>query len=504
MHMIAPMVGTWADLSTRLFWLSRFRRAIAKHSRPLCDLVHQDVGKPPWEALAAELLPLLASCAWHRRRAPGLLRERSVGRGPVWALGQRQSVQRLPLGTVAIIATWNYPLGLLGVQLVQALLAGNRVLVKPSERAPAAQLALLQLAADCGLPPGVLRWTEPTRGAGPAMLDAGTQPGPDRIDHVVFTGSTAVGRHIAAWAAQHLIPTTLELSGSDSAIVLSDADPATAARSIFAAVRLNAGQTCTAPRRALVHMDVYQRLLAELAPLAAGCGPLRLIDRAAADHADRLVRDSIALGARPLCGVYEPAAPATADPHGPHGMRPAVLADCPAGAPLATEEHFAPALAVVPCASDGHALELHARAGQRLATAIFTRDTRRARSMAGALGTSSVTINDCVVPTAHPGVGIGGAGASGWGVTRGPEGLLALTRPVYVSRTRLRLRTPTGVPTRRVVERMHRLAAWLYGGGSGPAAPPLAPAHRADATGPTTGPSRCAAHGRSDHEVKHA
>lgn len=496
--MIAPLVGAWADLSTRLLWLSRFRRATAAHSRALCDLVHRDVGKPPWEALAAEVLPLLASCAWHHRRAPGLLRERSAGRAPVWALGQRQSVQRAPVGTVAIIATWNYPIGLLGVQLVQALVAGNRVIVKPSERAPASQLALLQLAADCGLPPGVLRWTEPTRGAGPAMLDAGTRPGPDRIDHVVFTGSTAVGRHIAAWAAQHLIPTTLELSGSDSALVLGDADPGTAARSLFAAVRLSAGQTCTAPRRALVHIGVYQRLLDELAPLAAGCGPLRVIDRAAADHADRLVRDSIALGARPLSGVYEPPAPATPDEMGPHAMRPAVLVDCPPGAPLAVAEHFAPALAVVPCASDAQALELHARVEQRLATAVFTRDTRRARALAGALGTVSVTINDCVVPTAHPGVGIGGVGASGWGVTRGPEGLLALTRPVYVSRTRLRPRTPTGVPTARVVERMHRLAGWLYGGGSG--VPPIDNPGRAPHAEPAPG----TAHDRSDHEVKHA
>ena len=186
--------------------------------------------------------------------------------GAWWSIGQRHQVERVPLGRIGIIATWNYPVQLLGVQLVQALAAGNRVVVKPSERTPRTQALLLDLARRAGLPEGTLDVLPATRDAGAAMLQHA------EMDHLVFAGSTAVGRRIAEAAARRLLPSTLELSGRDTAFVLADADPALAARTIWSAVTMNAGQTCMAPRRVLVDSRVYERFLAALARLPRAPG----------------------------------------------------------------------------------------------------------------------------------------------------------------------------------------------------------------------------------------
>ncbi|MBL8991551.1 MAG: aldehyde dehydrogenase [Phycisphaerae bacterium] len=448
------LLAAWSDLPGRLAWVRAFRRLVATHQDELVALVAQETHKPPFEALTADILPLLVSCRWHERRAAGLLRPRRV-RGKGWfAPGQRHWVHREPVGLVGIIATWNYPLQLLGIQLVQALVAGNRVVVKPSEHAPNSQQRLMELAVAAGLPHGVLRWTEATRDAGPRMLDH------ERPDHVIFTGSTRVGRQVAAWAAQSLTPTTLELSGHDSALVLADADPALAARAIWNGVVMNAGQTCMAPRRVLVDRSIYDRFLDALAPLAAGARPLRLIDDAPAARCWELASSALADGARSLSGVLE-------RPDGPW-IRPLAMVDCPPKAALVDGDHFGPVVAVVPVSGLEDALRVHRRGGQHLSASVYTRDVAAARHAAAALGASYVTINDTVLPTVHPATGIGGRGLSGWGVSRGDEGLLAMTRAVTISATSARLRLPMGTPTTASAAALARLIRRVFGGGRPP------------------------------------
>jgi aldehyde dehydrogenase (NAD+) len=457
-------VPDWA-LADRLNWLARFERLLARHRDELCLFMADEIGKPPFEGLTSDLMPLLAACRWLRRRAPRLLRPRPV-RGRAWfQLGQRLAIAREPLGTVAIIATWNYPVQLLGIQLIQALVAGNRVIVKPSENAPRTQQRLLTLGVAAGLPDGALTWVEPTRDAGPRLLRE------HHVDHVVFTGSTRVGREVAAWAAGTLTPTTLELSGRDSALVLDDADPRLAARAIWNAVVTNAGQTCMAPRRALVDQRVYEAFLAALAPLAAGARPVCLIAPDPAARAFDLARDAVARGGRSLSGILEP--PLAADPR---RLRPLAIVDCPDSAPLVEGDHFAPILAVVPVRDLSHALALHARCTQHLATSVFTRRPARRPGLARALGAGIVLFNDCLLPVGHPGVALGGRGESGWGVSRGADGLLAMTRAVHVTSTHPRLRTPLAPPTTAMVRTISSLVGRWYGASRATPAPPLDPA----------------------------
>jgi acyl-CoA reductase-like NAD-dependent aldehyde dehydrogenase len=461
----SPSHPAWS-LAARLTWLKAFMRRIVAHERALTDAITADVGKPPWQAVTGDVMTLLAACAWHRSHAKGLLKPQRVGRAWTFMPGTAVRLQREPLGTVAIIATWNYPVQLLGIQLIQALLAGNRVIVKPSERAPRSQRLLLQLARDAGADDAVLRWTEPTRDAGPALLDAHARKA-ITLDHIIFTGSTAVGHHIARWGAEHLVGTTLELSGNDSAIVLDDADLTLAARSITEAAAMNCGQTCLAPRRVLVQRGVYDAFVSALASHAATIaarassgGAQRLIDDAARDRSASMARAAIASGAR-----WATAAPSQSDHPSPDTL--GVLIDVPRHAEIitcATQEHFAPLLGVLPVNDEADAIAVHRTCTQHLMTSVFTSRPERADAIVRDLarsGTGVVAINDCVLPGGHPALGITGHARSGWGTSRGPLGLLAMTRPVYVTRTTWP-RLPLGPIDAKRLEQMRSAIKWMF------------------------------------------
>lgn len=432
----------------RIQWARRFRTLIVDNADELVALIQAETHKPAFEAFAADILALISACKWHERHSRRLLGPHRIAGRPAWLPGIRSVQTREPLGRVAIIATWNYPIQLLGIQLVQAIMAGNDVVVKPSERTPRSQARLVELARQSGLPSGALELRPAAREAGQQMLES------ERFDHIIFTGSTRVGHHIALAAAETLTPTTLELSGCDSALVFADADARLAARVIWNAVTMNSGQTCMAPRRVLVHRDVYAAFLAALAPLAAGARLLRLIDDSAAALTFELARESVARGARSLSGVLE-------SPKGAF-LRTLAVVDCPPDAPLATTEHFGPALAVVPLATDADMLAVHARVDQKLVTSVFTRSNARAHALTAQLGSSIVSINDAVLPAGHPGITLAGHGASGWGASRGRDGLLSMTRSVTITSTSGLFRTPPETPNAAVAANITRFMKWWY------------------------------------------
>ena len=430
-------------LDERRQWARRFGESVRSASEEFVELVHEEIGKPRHETITAEILPLVSSCTWHARNAGRILKPRGLGRRPWWLLGQKHRLHHAPLGRVAIIATWNYPVQLLGIQMVQAAVAGNTITVKPSEHAPRTQQKLLELAREAGLSIEELDWTEATREAGAALLTE------HDFDHVIFTGSTTVGRRIAEGCAANLTASTLELSGRDSAFVLADADPDLAARTIWAAVATNAGQTCMAPRRALVHRDCYQQFCDALIPLAAGATPRKLVLDSEAPRIHKLVEDAVRAGGRTATGILEPL--------DAEQFRPAAVLDCPGTAELVSGDFFGPAIAVVPFDDLQDAMAIHQSADQHLATSVYTRNPGNVPSLLGDLESSTVTINDSLVPTAHPAASICGHGRSGWGASRGRRGLLAMTRPVHLARTSPRMRIPATPPDQRALSILERL-----------------------------------------------
>ncbi len=453
--------NSWSrtPLKERVRWLARLRRLAAKQAGSLCDAVCADTAKSRFEALTQDVAPFLASCRWLERRAARLLGDRRLGGTPWWFGGLQLVERRVPLGRVAIIATWNYPVQILGVQLAPALLAGNTVVVKPSERAPKSAELLVQLAIEAGLPDKTLTTTPATREAGEALLN-------EPFDHVVFTGSTAVGLSIAARTAAKLTPSTLELSGRDSAFVLDDADPTLAAAAIWGAVCMNSGQTCMAPRRALVHESIYKAFVEKLNALARRAAPRPLIDEAAARICHEQVVAAIGMGGRDAAGESfgSPNPPTPVSPPIGRLWRPTAVVECPKSAALVEGRHFGPAIAVVRVGSLEEALEIHERCDQHLTASIFTASRERAEKLAPMLGATNIFINDCVLPSAHPGASIGGRGMSGVGLSRGEEGLLAMTRPLYVSLSKGGAKRTLQEPPKLAAAAIGKLIAWSYGG----------------------------------------
>lgn len=468
-------------LGRRLNWVGTLRRLVATRQDDLVEAMHADIAKPRFEGLMGDVAPLLVACAWIEKHGARILKPRRLPGGGVLSTAVRGIVTRAPLGRVAIIATWNYPVQLLGIELIQAIAAGNRVTVKPSENSPRSQNLLLDLAIEAGretqMPEGWLTRTEATREAGAALLRDSS------FDHVVFTGSTNVGRAIAETLAPRLTSSTLELSGRDTALVLDDADPELAADAIWNGITMNAGQTCMAPRRALVDEKIYAEFVRRLTARAGAARPLPLVHERAASEIHSIAQKAHAEGCRSLSGVVEPP---SADGSGTHRwIRPMVFADCPRHAAVIEGRHFGPLLAVVRVHSLEDALTLHDTVDQVLATAVFTRDQTRVDTFRERLRSTIVTVNDCLLPTAHASVGLSGHGASGWGITKGEEGLLAMTRPLYTTTTSPLLRFSMSSVTPAIEQGMAKFVRWWFGGKA--ATPPASSAQPKRASAPESG-----------------
>lgn len=433
-------------LPERLIWVRRFERAVARRADTIADIAYEEIGKPAHETLTADVLSLLNACRWHRSAARGLLRPRRLSGGGLLHAGQRHVEHHAPLGRVAVIATWNYPVLLLGIQLMQAIVGGNRVIVKPSERTPRTQGLLLDCAEQAGLPSGWLERRPAERDAGRELVEHG------EFDHLIFTGSTLVGREIARALADRLIPSTLELSGCDSVIVLEKADPKIAAGAIWRGVTMNGGRTCMAPRRIIVTRAIRDRFMAALRDAAQTWGAACPIEPEQEELVRRLASEAIEAGGRAGDSVFQQA-----------GVT--LVEDCPPEPSLAIGEHFAPAVAVLEADSNEQAFALHERFGQHLTVSVFGRELPAPADLAHRLGASNITLNDVILPVAHPGSAIIGRGPSGWGASQGSAGLLAMTRPVVVSHTSRLVRIPAAPPGERLLRRIRALIRWRYARG---------------------------------------
>ena len=410
----------WADspLADRLAVVTRFRRAVAADPTRLTDAVTSPVRRDAAETLSAEVLPLCEACRYLERNAKGLLEpKRRSNRGrPAWLYGVRLTDRREPHGVVLILGTWNYPLFLTGTQTLQALVAGNAVLVKPGRGSHAAAVVIRDLLRESGLPPGVLAVLGEEVEAGEAAVDAG-------VNKVVLTGSAATGRAVLENCAPSLTPAAMELSGCDAAFVLEGADVELAAKCLALSLTLNGSATCVAARRAFVHRSLAAELRGELLKRVTTVAPIAC-DRGAATAAEELIEDALNRGATRLCGTLDHR------PEPPRAM-PIVLADVPGRADILHADCFAPVLSLIEVADADEALARDNCCPYALGATVFG-PPAAARDLAAKVDAGCVVINDFLIPTADPRVSFGGRGESGFGATRGPLGLLEMTRPKAV------------------------------------------------------------------------
>ncbi len=428
---------SWATRtgSSRTDFLRPLRSLIARNGGRLVHAVDEARAREPGETLAAEVLPLAAGCRYLERNATRILRDRHTRPRlfPIWLSRIDLRVRREPHGVVLIIGPSNYPLFLPGVQLLQALVAGNAVVVKPGRNGSAAIGVLADLLQEAGLPRGLCHVLDEAPESARSSIAAG-------VDKVVLTGSVATGRAVLRDLAETVTPATLELSGCDAVFVLGDADLGMVARAVAFGLRLNAGATCIAPHRLFVPEALASELTEVLVERVKAIGACE-VNREVADRAAALMREAVSEGARLLAGSLPPAAP----------FRPVVLGDVRPAMKIARADLFCPVLSVMTVRDMEQALAFDAECPYALGASVFG-DPRRARRLAERIRAGTVVVNDIIAPTAHPSAPFGGRDLSGYGTTRGAEGLLEMTRPKAIlvrgGRLRPHLRPPGELDSR--------------------------------------------------------
>ena len=413
---MAALRHSFADGLTRpLAWRREQLRAVQRLLRDgeaeLLDAMHLDMGKPAVEARLTDLsfvdgeigVMLRALGRWS---AP----ERTAV--PLVQRPGRATIVREPLGVALVIAPWNYPVHLLLLPMAAAIAAGNCVVGKPSDLAPATSATLARLAAR-HLDPRAVAVVEGGAAETQALLE-------ERFDTIFYTGNAAVGRLVMEAAARHLTPVTLELGGKSPALVDADADVEVAARRIAWGKFLNAGQTCVAPDYVLVHREAEQELVDRLAAQVErfyGPDPRRSPDYARIvndRHFDRLGALLSASSARVAVGGTTTRAQ--------RYVAPTVLTGVDDDDPVMQDEIFGPVLPVVGVDGIDDAVRFVAERPKPLALYVFSRSQRTVERVLAATSSGSVGVNCTVQQLAVPGLPFGGVGASGMGAYHGRYG----------------------------------------------------------------------------------
>ncbi|GBH25704.1 NAD-dependent succinate-semialdehyde dehydrogenase [Burkholderia vietnamiensis] len=390
--------------------LRAWHAAIVAHTDDLAKLMSLEQGKPLAEA-RGEVAYGASYVLWFAEEAT-----RTYGDLiPQQQRGKQPSAVKEPIGVVAAITPWNFPLAMIARKIAPALAAGCTVVAKPAEDTPLTALALGFLALEAGVPPGVLNLIAASRERG---IDAVADWLADaRVRKITFTGSTAVGKLLARESAATLKKLSLELGGNAPFIVFDDAQLDAAVDGLMAAKFRNGGQTCVSPNRVYVQAGVYDAFAAKLAGRvaalkvapatdpAAQIGPM--INARAVDKIARHVGDALERGARVLTGGRR------LSQLGPNYYAPTVLADATADMQLSCEETFGPVAALFRFDTEEQAVDAANDTPFGLAAYFYTQDVRRIARVSARLETGIVGINEgALASEAAP---FGGVKESGYG-----------------------------------------------------------------------------------------
>jgi acyl-CoA reductase-like NAD-dependent aldehyde dehydrogenase len=421
----------WASvrMPVRAKLLERLAEVFRVRRNEIAEVVTRENGKPLAEALFSDVLVSLDSIRWHARRAGGMLRPERVGHHNPIFKGKRGRLEYEPWGVVAVISPWNYPIAIPVTSVVAAVVAGNAVVLKPSELVPWCGALLGELFDQAGFPVDLVQVIQGGGELGQALIEAGP-------DKVFFTGSVATGRAVAEDCARRLIPSVLELGGKDAMIVLSDADIDAASSAAVWGSFTNCGQACLSVERIYVEpgaLDRFTELCVEKTrKLRVGSGlepeieigPM--IRKQQVERVERQLKDAVARGARILTGGRR------RPDLGELFFEPTVVTGVDSSMLLMREETFGPVLAIQGVADCEEAVECTNDSVFGLGASVWTRDRKRGEAIARRLRSGSVMINDVLSCYGISEAPHGGRGASGWGRAHSRLGLLEMVQVKYV------------------------------------------------------------------------
>jgi acyl-CoA reductase-like NAD-dependent aldehyde dehydrogenase len=401
-----------------------FRRAqkwMLDNADRIIDVVASETGKTVEDVQLTDLGYTVTALGFWPRYAPKYLADERV---PSWnslvAFGKKLVMRYAPVGVVGIIGPWNFPIVNSFGDSIPAMMAGNTVVVKPSEVTPLSSMLMEEMLQQCGLPQGVCQVATGDGASGAALIG--------EVDCVMFTGSTATGRKVAKAAAEALIPCYLELGGKDPMIVCADANVERAANAAAYYSMNNAGQVCISVERVYVEAPVYDEFVERVTENIRGLrqggpgGGAGTVDVGAVifppqiEIVDDHVRDAVQKGAKVLTGGH-------IRPGAGRFFEPTVLVDVDHSMKCMTEETFGPTIPIMKVPNVEEAVKLANDSPYGLQASVWTRDIGRGEELARRIEAGVVCVNDAQINYTALNLPMGGWKSSGIGTRHGANGI---------------------------------------------------------------------------------
>ena len=420
----------WRALSfrNRSRYILKVRRALYERQNEIINIISDETGKPPFEALSTEVFPVADLMTHFATKSERILRDERFTLAVF--RNKRSAISYEPLGVVGIISPWNFPFAIPTGEVVMALMAGNAVVLKPSELTPLVGDAIKRLFAGAGFPEGVFEVVQGDGSTGAALVDSA-------VDKIFFTGSVRTGKRIAETAAKRLLPVVLELGGKDPMIVCEDAPFERTVKGAVWGAFANCGQVCASVERLYVVEPIADKFISSVVDEVrklrqgppSGCttdiGPL--INENQLNIVTDHVADAVARGARVLTGGRR------RDDLEGYFFEPTVLVDVNSSMKVMTEETFGPVLPIMVVKDEEEAIREANNSRFGLLASVWTKDNERGRRIARRIDAGTVIVNDALYTHGAAQTPWFGVKESGLGVTHGSAGLYEFVRMKHVN-----------------------------------------------------------------------